>query len=486
MTIDATASLARQVTTGGSLTRSIVMRWTPAEVAMASGGVLVIPARAEVVSAEPAGIAGGILTSVAIDSRVLSSGALFVALRAERDGHEWIDAAVEAGAGCLLVEEAWARSARPAELAVPFVAVADTREALMFIGRAARDRLDATVIGITGSVGKTSTKDLVAAALAVTRQTTASEKSFNNELGVPLTLANARVDTQAAVIEMGARGPGHIRHLCQIARPEIGVVTAVGVAHTELFGSLDAVAAAKGELVEALPPHGTAVLNDDDPRVRAMARRTSAGVLTYSAGGDGRRGADLVAERVVLDEQLRPGFVARSPWGSHIVRLQARGAHQVGNALAALAVAGRCGVPIEGAAAALASTDISPWRMQLDFTPAGAAILNDAYNANPASMVAALEALAALPARRRVAVLGVMAELGPRSPEEHRAIAALVDQLGFELLAVSTDAYGRQPVAGVDQAVAAIGPLGRGDAVLVKGSRVAGLEALAARLLAGA
>jgi UDP-N-acetylmuramoyl-tripeptide--D-alanyl-D-alanine ligase len=446
----------------------------------------VIPPRAEAPDAEPAGVAGGILTSVAIDSRVLAPGALFVALRAERDGHEWIDAAVRAGAACLLVDEAWARSAPRAELPVPFVAVADTRKALVVIGRAARNRLHATVIGITGSVGKTSTKDLAAAALAVARRTTASEKSFNNELGVPLTLANAPVDSQAAVIEMGARGPGHISHLCQIARPEIGVVTAVVPAHIEVFGNLDLVAEAKGELVEALPPDGTAILNDDDPRVRAMARRTSAGVLSYSAGGGGVTGADVVAEQVVLDEQLRPRFLVRSPWGSHTVRLQAHGAHQVGNALAALAVAGRCGVPIAAAADALASTDISPWRMELHYTPAGAAILNDAYNANPASMAAALQALAALPARRRVAVLGVMAELGPRSPEEHRAIAALVDQLGFELLAVSTDAYGRQAVAGVDQAVAAIGPLGRGDAVLVKGSRVAGLEALAARLLAGA
>jgi UDP-N-acetylmuramoyl-tripeptide--D-alanyl-D-alanine ligase len=486
MTVDATASLARHVATGVGLTRSIFMRWTPAAVATATGGALVMPSRAEAPDGEPAGGAGGILTSVAIDSRVLSPGALFVAVRAERNGHEWIDAAVRAGAECLLVDEAWVRATPQADLAVPFVTVTDTREGLVFIGRAARDRLEATVIGITGSVGKTSTKDLTAAALAVTRRTIASEKSFNNELGVPLTLANAPVDSQAAVIEMGARGPGHISQLCRIARPAIGVVTAVVPAHTELFGNLDAIAEAKGELVEALPPEGTAILNGDDPRVRAMARRTSADVLSYSAGGDGVTGADVVAEQVVLDEQLRPRFVVRSPWGSHNVRLQALGAHQVGNALAALAVAGRCGVPIEAAAGALASTDISPWRMELHYTSAGAAILNDAYNANPASMAAALEALAALPARRRVAVLGVMAELGPRSPEEHQAIAALVDQLGFELLPVCTDAYGRQPVAGVDQAVAAIGPLGRGDAVLVKGSRVAGLEALAARLLTGA
>src|SRR5262249_30903116 len=140
----------------------------------------------------------------------------------------------------------------------------------------------------------------------------------------------------------------------------------------------------------------------------------------------------VVAEQIVLDEQLRPSFVVRSPWGAQTLRLQAHGAHQVGNALAALAIAGVCGVPIDAAAAALASTDISPWRMELHYTPAGGAVLNDAYNANPASMAAALHALAALPARRRVAVLGVMAELGPRSREEHAAIGALADQLGLE------------------------------------------------------
>jgi UDP-N-acetylmuramoyl-tripeptide--D-alanyl-D-alanine ligase len=481
MTFDATATLTRCVMTGSGLTRSIAVRWSLVDVAVATGGALVIPPRAQPHSE----LAGDVLTSVGIDSRVLSPGALFVALRAERDGHEWIDAAVRAGAGCLLVDETWARSAPRANTGVPFVVVADTKEALKVMGRAARDRLDASVIGVTGSVGKTSTKDLAAAALGTTRRTTASEKSFNNELGVPLTLANAPDDVEAAVIEMGARGPGHITQLCQITRPELGVVTAVVPAHIGLFGTLDAVAQAKGELVEALPSGGTAILNGDDPRVRAMARRTSADVLTYSTGGEGLTAADVVAEQVVLDEQLRPRFVIRSPWGTQTLRLQAHGAHQVGNALAALAIAGCCAVPIQAAAEALASTDISPWRMELQYTRAGAAVLNDAYNANPTSMVAALEALAALPARRRVAVLGVMAELGPRSPEEHRAIAELADQLGFELLAVSTDAYGRQSVAGIDQALAAIGPLGRGDAVLVKASRVAGLETLAARLLAG-
>jgi UDP-N-acetylmuramoyl-tripeptide--D-alanyl-D-alanine ligase len=285
------------------------------------------------------------------------------------------------------------------------------------------------------------------------------------------------------VIEMGARGRGHIGELCRIARPDIGVVTAVVAAHTEAFGDLDAVAAAKGELVEALPAAGTAILNGDDPRVQAMSGRTSARTLTYSVGGAGLAGADLVAERVEIDDELRPRFVARSPWGSRSIRLGVRGAHQVGNALAALAVAGTAGVPLDAAVAALASASISPWRMELHHTNTGAVILNDAYNANPASMEAALRALATLPARRRVAVLGPMAELGAVSDAQHLAVASLAGRLGVEILAVATDAYRARAVAGVDEAVGALGRLGSGDAVLVKASRVAGLERLAARLL---
>ncbi len=442
------------------------MRWSPKAVAAATGG---------------ATDGGGdeIFDGIAIDSRQLRPGALFVAIRGERDGHDWIEAAVAAGAAGLLLE----RGRRPLTTARPVIEVDDTAAALLALGGAARDRLTARVIGITGSVGKTSTKDLAAAALAAGVRTTASEKSFNNELGVPLTLANAPLDTAAAVIEMGARGAGHIARLCQVARPDIGVVTAVAAAHTAAFGDLESVAAAKAELIEALPASGTAILNADDGRVLAMADRTAAAPLTYSAAG--APNVDVAAEDVQVDDDLRPRFELRSPWGVVPVHLAARGLHQVGNALAALAVAGCCGVPIETAATALATAPLSPWRMELGRTPAGAAILNDAYNANPASMAAALHALSALPATRRIAVLGEMAELGDRGGDEHRAVAALAARLGLEVLAVSTDAYGVPPVAGIDAAVAALGPLGPGDAVLVKASRVAALERLAARLVAG-
>ncbi|MEJ7846102.1 MAG: UDP-N-acetylmuramoyl-tripeptide--D-alanyl-D-alanine ligase [Acidimicrobiales bacterium] len=418
------------------------------------------------------------VTGATTDSRAVASGALFVPIVAERDGHDFVAAAVAAGAGAVLTARAV-----PPDLGVPAIAVADTGAALLDVGRLARRRLRTLVVGITGSVGKTSVKDLAAAALATRFPTAASERSFNNELGVPLTLANAPDGTRATVVEMGARGVGHVALLCDVAHPTVGVVTRVAAVHTEAFGSIEAVARSKGELIEALPAAGTAVLNADDWRVAAMATRTPARVLAYSAVG--APGADVVATAVVLDDELRPRFRLVSPWGEAAVALAVRGEHQVGNALAAAAAALACGCTPDEVAGGLAAAQLSPWRMELGRTPAGALVLNDAYNANPTSMAAALHALAALPARRRVAVLGVMAELGPSAAADHDAVAGLARQLGVAVVAVGTDAYGVAPVDGVDAVVAALGTLGDGDAVLVKASRVAGLEHVAAALLAG-
>lgn len=415
------------------------------------------------------------IESVIIDSRLADGGELFVAIKAERDGHQFVGAAVEAGAAAVMVDDDKILQS----LGVPAVVVEDTGAALLALGSAARGRLAGEVVGITGSVGKTSTKDLAAAALAVKWTVTASERSFNNELGVPLTLANAPTGTEVTVVEMGARGPGHIALLCSVARPTIAVVTSVAVAHTEAFRTLDNVAAAKAELVESLPSEGTAILNADDDRVAAMAARTQAGKVFYSVSNDK---ADLLAADIRLDDELRPRFVARTPWGRADVVVGARGAHQVPNALAALAVAGVCGVPLEAAASGLAGARLSPWRMELTRTATGGLLLNDAYNANPASMKAALESLAALPASRRIAVLGEMAELGDRSADEHVAVAVLADRLGIEVLPLGTDLYGRRPAAGIDEAERLLGELRPGDAVLVKASRVAGLERLASRL----
>jgi UDP-N-acetylmuramoyl-tripeptide--D-alanyl-D-alanine ligase len=303
----------------------------------------------------------------------------------------------------------------------------------------------------------------------------ASDKSFNNELGVPLTLANAPEPTEVTVVEMGARGRGHIALLADIARPTIGVVTAVELAHTELFGSLEAVAAAKGELVESLPAAGTAVLNADRPLVMGMAGRTSARVLTF---GVDTPGVEVTAAAIEFDESLRASFELRSPWGAALVRLPIAGIHQVDNALAAAAAALAAGASPDEVAGGLGTAELSPWRMEVRRAPSGAVVINDAYNANPASAEAALRSLASLSARRRIAVLGVMAELGETAAAEHKRIAALARDLDIEVISVDAPDYGVPVVHGIDGVLAAL-QLEDGDAVLIKGSRVAGLEVLA-------
>ena len=438
------------------------MRWTIGEIATATQG-------------RPGGDPSRVVDGASIDSRSLEPGQLFVAIRGERDGHDFAPAAIDAGAGGLLVERSVG--------AVPLeIVVADTSGALLRLGHAARRRLAGSVVGITGSVGKTSTKDMAAAVLSVGRRTVASPRSFNNELGLPLTLFNAPGDAEVVVLEMGARGPGHIALLCEVAEPTIGVVTAVAAAHTEMFGDLDGVARAKSELVQALPTDGHAVLNGDDPRTRAMQSVAPASVLLYSARGDAA--ADLAAGKIELDDQLRPSFDVRSPWGSARVRLEARGAHQVGNALAAIAVGALAGVPFEAGVGALEGAALSPFRMDVGRAAGGATVINDAYNANPTSMAAALRALAALPAVRRVAVLGPMAELGPTADAEHEAVAALARELGVEVIAFGTSQYpGSDRVDDIGEVLARLAGIGAGTAVLVKASRVAALERVAEALL---
>lgn len=434
---------------------------------------------------------GGAVDGLAIDSRLVRPGQLFAALSAERDGHDFVASAVASGAAAALVER---ESGPDGPWPGPVLVVPSVPDALAALARLARDRLDkagsdkagpdiagpARVVGVTGSVGKTTTKDLLANVLARRFATVASEKSFNNELGVPLTLANAPAGTEAAVIEMGARGAGHIRFLCEMARPTIGVVTVVEGVHTEVMGPIDQIARAKRELVEHLPADGLAVLNAADSNVSAMAAHTVAPVLSFGTEGE------VHAEAVELDDELRARFTLRSSWGPTEVHLGVRGAHNVTNALAAAAVGLWLGVDPDEVAAGLAEAPASPWRMELVRVPGGPTVLNDAYNAGPASMAAALAAVAALPAPgagRRIAVLGLMAELGDEGPAEHRRIAELADELGVEVLAVGCGLYGSPwTVDSADDVVGALGKLGPDDVVLIKGSRVAGLERAAEAL----
>lgn len=440
------------------------MEFRAAEIAQAVQGRLVGP--------------DTLVTSVSIDSRSIEPNALFVPIVADRDGHDWIDGAVANGATVWFTSD---------DNYVPMpgaagsaIVVGDTTDALADLARHARGRLKAVVIGITGSVGKTSVKDLAAAAIGGNRITAASDKSFNNELGVPLTICNAPADTEVLIVEMGARGLGHIAHLCEIARPTIGIVTWVGAVHTSEFGDVATVATAKAELVRSLPSDGVAILNADCAEVAAMADCAPCRVVTYGELVQ----ADLQATGLVLDDRLRGRFTLHMGDAVFGVELGVSGAHQVSNALAALAAASVVEVPMERAAGALGDAAISPWRMEIGVTGDGATIINDSYNANAISTSAALRSLAALDATRRIAVLGTMAELGDRHQADHQAIADLCSSLEIELVAFGESAYGVEVLGDLNAVVAHLGPLHAGIAVLIKGSRVAGLERLAATLLA--
>jgi UDP-N-acetylmuramoyl-tripeptide--D-alanyl-D-alanine ligase len=413
-----------------------------------------------------------------LDSRKAAPGGLFVAVVGEHvDGHEYA-----AGAHAVL-------GSRP--IGAPTVVVGDPETALAALARHVARRLDATVLALTGSQGKTGTKDYLAQVLAAAGPTVATAGSFNNELGLPLTVLRADAGTEFLVLEMGARGIGHIAFLCEIARPSIAAVLNVGTAHLGEFGSREAIAIAKGEIVEALPSTGTAVLNADDELVAAMRARTSATVLTFGAAGD-------VAWRgVELDDLGRPSFELGHAGEWRPVRLTQSGLHQVANATAAAAMAVAAGVPLATVASALSTaTAASPMRMELHERGDGLLVVNDAYNANPASMTAALEALVAIGARRSrrtVAVLGEMRELGPTSYDEHVGVGRTAADLGVDLLVVVGEGaagiavgFGRETIvtAGRAEALAWVRENASGaDVVLVKASRGAALETIAEGLL---
>jgi UDP-N-acetylmuramoyl-tripeptide--D-alanyl-D-alanine ligase len=458
---------------------------------------------AAIVSGRPAGAdpAAAVTGSVEFDSRQVGPGGLFLALGGEHaDGHDFVAAAVARGAVAALVT-------RPVE--GPCIVVGDGVAALAALAAAVVRRLpQLTVIGVTGSSGKTSTKDLLAQLLSRLGPTVAPPGSFNNELGHPYTALRASPDTRYLVLEASARGLGHIRHLARIAPPRIAAVLNVGSAHLGEFGSREAIAQAKGELVEALPSAedgGVAVLNADDPLVRAMAARTAARIVTVGEAP----GSDLRADDVVLDDLGRAAFTLHAAGQQVSVRLPSVGAHQVGNALAAAAVALECGMrPADVAQALGEATPASRWRMELTERDDGVLVINDAYNANPESMRAALKALASVARSRRpaggrsFAVLGYMAELGDAGPAEHDALGRLAVRLDVSFLVAVGEqarpiAHGAalegswngesRWVADRESAVALLrSELRAGDVVLVKASRAAGLERVALAIAADA
>ena len=436
-----------------------------------------------------AGDPDAVASSLANDSRTLPPGACFAALRAARDGHDFVADAFARGASVALVDRA-VDVVPPAGAAV--VRVADVLGGLAAAGAWARARLQpAVVVGITGSTGKTGTKELTAAVLRARYRVHATPGNFNAEIGLPITLFGAPLDCEALVLEMGARVPGDIRALCAIARPGVGVITNIGLAHAGVLGGPSGIAATKGELLEALPSDGLAVLDAGDAATPGLARAHGCRVLTV-ATRDGVD-ADVRARDVSLDGELRASFTLESPWGSGPIALTVRGEHQVTNAALAATVGLAHGVDFADVASGLGGVGPAPGRLEIVRIPGGPLVLDDAYNASPASMAAALAALraVAIPGRR-IAVLGEMRELGEHSAVEHARLGCAAADAGVDTLVVvgpeatptaeTARAHGLVDVVEAADAEAALELVrdlaGAADAVLVKGSRAVGLDAV--------
>ncbi|HEU4346931.1 MAG TPA: UDP-N-acetylmuramoyl-tripeptide--D-alanyl-D-alanine ligase [Actinoplanes sp.] len=441
-----------------------MIRMTLGEIAAITGGRLV--------NADPATVVSG---PVEYDSRLVEPDGLFVAFAGEKvDGHDFADAAAAAPV----------LGAR--DTGMPGIVVEDQLAALAKLARAVVDRLpDLTVVGLTGSSGKTTTKDYIGQLLSRLGPAIAPAGSLNNELGFPYTVLKATPETRFLVLEMGARGVGHIRYLTGIAPPEVGLVLNVGAAHLGEFGSMSQTAQAKGELVEALPATGAAILNADDPLVAGMAERLRHGtrVLLFGEGET----AEVRATDVRLDGRGRAAFRLRVGDAAADVRLAVTGRHQVSNALAAATVALWCGMDLPEVASALGEVGVrSVRRMDVFDRPQdGVTVIDDSYNANPSSTAAALRALAAIGAgRRTVAVLGYMAELGDYEQSGHEEVGRLAAELGVHRLIAIGDAKpvldgaatvpgwtGRAMHAADQEAAIKMLDLEPDDVVLVKGSR---------------
>ncbi len=432
----------------------------------------------------------------AVDSRLVVEGNIFFALPGERtDGHRHLEAAVEAGARGLVVTRDLAQGRLESLTAagpVTVVRVADAAVALRSVAGSYRDRFDPLVVGITGSLAKTSTKEQVAEVLEEAFTVLRNPANWNNEIGLPMTLLRLRPEHELAVLEMGLYTTGEIALLARLARPQIGVVTAVRGVHLSRAGSIEAIEAGKRELVEALPAHGWAILNADDPRVAAMASHTRAGVLSYGFDAD----ADVRASEVVSLGTAGMRFTLHTPAGTRAVRTPVLGRHGVHNALAAAAVAHCAGMDIDKVVPGLAKPLVMPHRSQL--VRAGAwTILDDSYNASPDAVLAALGLLAELPGRR-IAVLGEMLELGGSAAAEHVRVGEHAAEVADRLVVVGEGARGIADGAAArgmdashirvaadrDEALSALlAELRDGDAVLVKASRGAELDLLVDRLV---
>ena len=431
-----------------------------------------------------------VVTGVSIDTRTLLPGELFVAIHGERlDGHDYLAAARDRGAGAALVHRA---VEAPGGLAL--VRVADTTRALADLARAARRAARLPVLVITGSVGKTTTKEIAASLLGTLGPVLKTEGNLNNRYGLPLTLLRLLPEQRAAVLELGMNHAGELRELARLAQPDVAVITSVAAVHLEFFDSLEAIAEAKAEVLEGLGPGGVAVLNADDEHLLRVGRRHAGRVIWF-----GRERSCEVSAGNWRGSLAGMRFDLRVGGRALDVALPLVGAHNLTNFLAAAAAAHAAGLAPEAIAAAASQVGPAPHRGEVRLLGAGVTLLDDCYNSNPAAVAAAVSALGLAAARRRVAVLGDMLELGPSGPELHRqagrALAGRVE------LVVGVGALARDILAGAREAglpegallafpdaasaaAALPGLVQPGDAVLVKGSRGVRLEAVVEALVA--
>ncbi|MFB3881603.1 MAG: UDP-N-acetylmuramoyl-tripeptide--D-alanyl-D-alanine ligase [Armatimonadota bacterium] len=447
------------------------------------------------------GVGPAVLHGVSTDTRTLKRGALFVALKGERfDGHDFVAAALDKGAGAALVS-------REIEGAGPLIIVADSLIALGALAAAHRAALSPKVIAVTGSTGKTSTKEMLVSILSQGWKTARTPGNYNTEVGVPLALLDLDDSHQAAVIELAMRGKGQIDYLARMTCPQVAVITNVGLSHLELLGTRDAIAEAKAELLAVLPRGGAAVLNADDDFFALLSQRSPGRVVSFgrlAVGRAGRRSParraapDVTVHEVRVDPDGSTQFTLHAPWGEEQIALSVGGRHHALNAAAAAAAAVAAGADPAWIAPGLASFSGAEKRTRIVAAPSGFTVIDDSYNAAPDSMRAALELLEDLPGKRKWAVLGDMKELGPMAPEWHReigeqaaasGIAGLValGELGHYIAEGARRDLGPDEVieaSGNAEAAAALLPrLQPGDVVLVKGSRAMGMEQIVARLL---
>ncbi|MBO8168064.1 MAG: UDP-N-acetylmuramoyl-tripeptide--D-alanyl-D-alanine ligase [Thermoanaerobacteraceae bacterium] len=426
---------------------------------------------------------------ISIDTRTLNAGDLFFALRGERDGHDFLSNAYEKGASGAVV------SRLHQDLPLPQIVVADTLAALQILAKKHRLKFNIPVVAITGSNGKTTTKDMVAAVLSTQYQTLKNYGNFNNEIGLPLTLLKLNHSHQAVVVEMAMRGRGQIAQLVEIARPDFGIITNIGSTHIELLGSIKNIAEAKGELLEGLPYTGVAILNGDDSWCRRLGKKFTGETIYYGleAGNDVRA--------VNIEQKGWETHFTVHGLGDNSLRyeLPLPGLHNVQNALAALTVGYRLGISPVLLRQGLQNVSLSAMRLEVGTGINGSRIINDAYNANPASMAASLQILKEIAAGRAIAVLGDMFELGDYAEQGHREIGRKVADLGVDYLVTVGDLaslIGKEAVVrgmadwrvwhyeNMEEAAKALKELLReNDTVLIKGSRGMEMEKIADRLM---